>query len=528
MSTTATSRQESDRHTKKTWITALFARPEIGPLGVMVLLFGMLGYFSIPTGELSWNPFAGEGFNALGIRNNLRVISQLAIIALGAGLLIIAGEFDLSIGSMIGFAGACMAMILRWGFTIIIPYISFDGGVHIEFLTLLHIPEVSALGALLITLCFTLFFGWLQGYIVVRTGLPSFIVTLGGLFFLRGLTEVSLRSFNHRPDQIKGATTVTEIPDIKNIIEVPGMGEMEREAAKALPEADLLSIIKDVPAETLAWIAERLEYTYQRVAEAKMAIMVQKGVKPLERALENAMESGNEIMITTIKDKIANFRLDPVVPKSVTDIDVARAYIDSIHTARPVANFFGGDIMEPVFDWLYFPIDWNVNNFGNQFAQGLYSCVMIWLILSFICYVMLSRTQAGNWIYSTGGNLAAAKANGVPTDKVKISLFVFSAFCATIFAACQVFEVNTADAARGNLKELEAIAAAVIGGIVMTGGFGTVMGIIIGAFIFGIAKEAFFYIPGIDGSFYRVFLGLVIIASAMLNENIRKRIMGAI
>ncbi len=69
---------------------------------------------------------------------------------------------------------------------------------------------------------------------------------------------------------------------------------------------------------------------------------------------------------------------------------------------------------------------------------------------------------------------------------------------------------------------------AVIGGIVMTGGFGTVLGIIIGAFIFGIAKEAFFYIPGIDGSFYRVFLGLVIIASALLNENIRKRIMGAI
>ena len=143
-------------------------------------------------------------------------------------------------------------------------------------------------------------------------------------------------------------------------------------------------------------------------------------------------------------------------------------------------------------------------------------------------YVVLSRTQAGNWIYSTGGNLMAAKANGVPTNKVKIALFVFSAFCATIFAACQVFEVNTADAARGNLKELEAIAAAVIGGIVMTGGFGTVLGIIVGAFIFGLAKEAFFYIPGIDGSFYRIFLGLVIIASALLNENIRKRIMGAL
>ena len=48
-----------------------------------------------------------------------------------------------------------------------------------------------------------------------------------------------------------------------------------------------------------------------------------------------------------------------------------------------------------------------------------------------------------------------------------------------MFAACQVFEVNTADTAKGNLKELESIAAAVIGGVVLTGGFGTVLGIII-------------------------------------------------
>jgi len=87
---------------------------------------------------------------------------------------------------------------------------------------------------------------------------------------------------------------------------------------------------------------------------------------------------------------------------------------------------------------------------------------------------------------------------------------------------------KAADAAKGNLKELEAIAAAVIGGVVLTGGFGTILGICVGAFIFGIAKEAFFYIPGIDGSFYRVFLGLVIIASALTNENIRKRIIGSI
>ena len=113
MNSPTAQRQEADRHAPKKRFLSLFVRPEIGPIGVMILLMGMLGYFSIPAAEATWNPFNGEGFNALGIRNNLRVISQLGIIALGAGLLIIAGEFDLSIGSMIGFAGACMAMILR-------------------------------------------------------------------------------------------------------------------------------------------------------------------------------------------------------------------------------------------------------------------------------------------------------------------------------------------------------------------------------------------------------------------------------
>ena len=136
-SSTQPQRQESDRQEAKKWYSSILARPEIGPIGVLILLFCLLGYFSIPEGQFSLNPFSGEGFNALGIRNNFRVISQLGIVALGAGLLIIAGEFDLSIGSMIGFAGGCMAMILKWGFAIVIPYISFAGGFHFESLKIL-------------------------------------------------------------------------------------------------------------------------------------------------------------------------------------------------------------------------------------------------------------------------------------------------------------------------------------------------------------------------------------------------------
>ena len=528
-STTNQPRQESDRQGEKKWYSSITSRPEIGPFGVMLLLFFMLGYFSIPEGQFSLNPFAGEGFNALGIRNNFRVIAQLGIVALGAGLLIIAGEFDLSVGSMIGFAGGCMAMILKWGFAIVIPYISFDGGFHFEGLKILEITNVSPLSALLITLCFTLSFGWFQGWLIVKSGIASFIVTLGGLFFLRGVTEVSYRAFNRAPDQTAGSTTVTELPDIKNIINVPGHGEMERDAAKMLPNEQLLEILSNLPAETITKLTQQLTYINEKVASSKTALASKKMIDTLEKSLAGAKKSGNESMVEILTKKIeAGVDVPPVAAKIVTDIDIAKAYIDTIYTARPVANFFGGDIMEPVFDWLYFTADWNVNNYGNIFAKGMYSCLMIWLLLALVCYFVLSRTQAGNWIYSTGGNLSAAQANGVPTNKVKISLFMFTAFCATMFAACQVFEVNTADTAKGNLKELEAIAAAVIGGVVLTGGFGTILGIILGTIIFGIAKEAFFYIPGIDGSFYRVFLGAVLVAAALTNENIRKRIIGSI
>ena len=63
-------RKESDRQAEKKWYSAILGRPEVGPIGVLVILFCMLGYFSIPEGQFSLNPFSGEGFNALGIRNN--------------------------------------------------------------------------------------------------------------------------------------------------------------------------------------------------------------------------------------------------------------------------------------------------------------------------------------------------------------------------------------------------------------------------------------------------------------------------
>ena len=151
-----------------------------------------------------------------------------------------------------------------------------------------------------------------------------------------------------------------------------------------------------------------------------------------------------------------------------------------------------------------------------------------WLVIAAVAYFILSRTQLGNWIYATGDDKAAARANGVPTNRVKIGLFMTTAFCATMFAACQVFDTNTADAAKGNLLELFAIAIAVVGGTLMTGGFGSIIGVAFGAITVGLVANAVFFIPYIDGSWFRVFVGTILLAAVFANERIRKRITGGI
>jgi simple sugar transport system permease protein len=102
-------------------------------------------------------------FAAQGVINWSVVSAQFMIIAVGACLLMIAGEFDLSVGSMIGFAGmmtAIFSVTMGW----------------------------PVWAAILITFAMCLTIGALNGFIVVRTGLPSFIVTLAFLFILRGFT----------------------------------------------------------------------------------------------------------------------------------------------------------------------------------------------------------------------------------------------------------------------------------------------------------------------------------------------------
>ena len=149
-----------------------------------------------------------------------------------------------------------------------------------------------------------------------------------------------------------------------------------------------MDILSTLPAQTVTKIAEKLTYVNDKVAVYKTLSDKSKMIQTLEKSLEGAKKSNNESMIELLTKKIeAGISVPDVSAKVVTDIDIARAYIDTIVTARPVANFFGGDIMEPVFDWRYYTADWNVNMYGRQFADGMYSVSYTHLTLPTILLV---------------------------------------------------------------------------------------------------------------------------------------------
>ena len=343
----------------------LFNRPEFGSIAGTALVFALFGIFAGDSGM----------FNLDGVMTWAQVAAYLGIIAVGACVLMIAGEFDLSIGSMIGFAGMMMAvptMFLGWPVWASVLF-AFAG-------------------------CMAL--GWLNGYLVVRTRLPSFIVTLAFMFILRGLTLVLSTHFS------------------------------------------------------------------------------------------------NSTIVSGVGDKLG---ADPVV-----------------------RTLFQGSTFHQLFAWLaHAGLIGTLPN-GEPVVNGMPKVLLWWLAMAGGAGFMLSRTRFGNWVFIVGGDNNTAKNAGIPVNRVKISLFVFTAFCACLFGVLQVADVGSAAADRGLQKEFEAIIAAVIGGTLLTGGYGSVLGACFGALIFGVVQVGISF-TSIDSDWYRVFLGTMLLLAVLFNHYIRSR-----
>jgi simple sugar transport system permease protein len=347
------------------------SRPEFGSISGAVLVFVLFGLVAGDSGM----------FSAEGIVNWATVAAFLGIIAVGAALLMIGGEFDLSIGSMIGFAGMMLAIpALYWGWSM----------------------WVAALFTF--TLCALL--GTLNGWLVVRTGLPSFIVTLAFYFILRGLS-LALSTM------LTGKTIISNNEGV---------------ALRDLATSDYL-----------------------------------------------------------------------------------------------FSTLFSGHVLTGLFNAL---ARWGwiaARDGGGALAIGVPKVVVWWLALTAIGGFVLARTRRGNWILAVGGDVIAAKNTGVPVARVKISLFVVTALCAALFAVLQVADAGSAAADRGLQKEFEAIIAAVIGGCLLSGGYGSIVGASIGALIFGVVQIGIGY-TSIDNNWYRVFLGGMLLVAVLFNNYVRRRV----
>ncbi len=317
------------------------ARPELGAaVGALVVW----AVFATVAGA----PFrSAEGTAAV-----LNAAAPLGILSVAVALLMIGGEFDLSVGSIIGLAGMTLLLLTR----------------HFG------VPLWPALAC---TLVLSIVVGLANGFLVVRTGLPSFIVTLGTLFVLRGLTIAVPRLLTRRT-------------------QLGGLDQVE-----GYEQASL-------------WFAS-----------------------------------------------------EPLPSFSVS-------------------------------------IAW-------------------WLGTALVATWVLMRTRWGNWIFGVGGNADAARRMGVPVDRVKIALFVMTAVAACLVAVLQAVRYTGADALRGEQQEFRAIIAAVIGGTLLTGGYGSAIGAVLGALIFGIVQQGI-VITGVDADWFQVFLGAMLVVAVLVNSGIRRRV----
>jgi simple sugar transport system permease protein len=357
-----------DERLKKTpFVTQLMRRPELGALAGLVLVTT----FFLFTADKTM-------FSLAGLMNFMSPAAQLGILAIGAAMLMIGGEFDLSVGSMIAFTGLIFGAMLVTG----------------------DIPLVVAIPG---TLAFAALAGAVNGQIVLRTGLPSFIVTLAFLFILRGLTLVGLKWATGGSTQLRG----------------------------------------------------------------------------VRQAIEGSW----------------------------------------------IAGLFSGEAFPGFFYWMAEHGMIDTFKSGKPKVEGIPVEILWFIALALLATWILLHTRIGNWIFAAGGDANAARNSGVPVAKVKMGLFMTTACCAALVAILTVMDSGSTDARRGFQKEFEAIIAAVIGGCLLTGGYGSAIGAFFGAIIFGMVLIGLSY-TGIDQDWYLVFLGGMLLTAVLFNNVIRKRVTG--
>ncbi|MCX4406938.1 MULTISPECIES: ABC transporter permease [unclassified Streptomyces] len=158
--------------------------------------------------------------------------------------------------------------------------------------------------------------------------------------------------------------------------------------------------------------------------------------------------------------------------------------------------------------------------FGSKAGQFQVS-IAWWLAIAVVAWWVLTRTRTGSWIYATGGAPDVARDAGVPTARVKVGLFMATSVGAALVGVLQTIAYSGGDVTRGSSFIFDGVIAAVIGGVLLQGGYGSTLGVLLGTATYGIVSLGIFY-TGWNTDYAQLFLGALLLVAVMANNYFRK------
>lgn len=161
-------------------------------------------------------------------------------------------------------------------------------------------------------------------------------------------------------------------------------------------------------------------------------------------------------------------------------------------------------------------------DFFRNDVLGIPVLVIIFALVAVIGWVVLNRTTFGRRTFAVGGNPEAARLAGVNINRHTVALYAILGVCCGIAAVMIVARTTTGSSTHGLLYELDAIAAVVIGGTLLTGGRGTIVGTVLGVLIFTTLSNVF-TLNNLSSSAQSVAKGLIIVAAVLLQQRLASR-----
>ena len=393
------------------------------------------------------------------IASFLSNVATKGVIAIGVTYLMISGEFDLSVGSILGVGALSFMNFMTHGAPVF--------GV------------MDPIPAALLAIFITILLGAVNGVLLITTRIPSFIVTLGTMLAFRAITLVAI-----------AGGRILRYSDHHESLPVIGISNI------------VFLVLVVIGLAVIAFTAYRVLPFLYRGAIHAWSIR------------KNSGDFGTSgAIIRTFVGLLVLFILVAAVVWLVA--------VFSYH-----ANSGGGDIVEVGYFDLFNGRVLAIGSDGDFFhlqiprSSNVRLAIVWWFIFVAIFHVILTSTPFGNSIFATGGNQGAARAQGVNVDRIKLQNFVIVAGLTGIAAIYETSRNPGVDPLKGTGWELEVIAMTVIGGALLTGGYGSVVGSLLGALIFGMLQTGLVLV-GIESRLFTGTIGVIIIAAVVLNTFVR-------